>query len=54
MTSRSMLTIAVILVLIWVIASVTRFLVGAALNLLLLAALVLLVVGLVSRVKSRL
>ncbi len=54
MTSRTLLTLAVILVLVWILATVTRFVVGAALHLLLLAALVLLVIGLLRRVKSKL
>lgn len=54
MTSRTLLTLAVVLALLWILASVTRFIVGAALHLLLLGALVLLVLGLVRRVKAKL
>lgn len=54
MTSRKLLALALVLIVVWIVASVTRFVVGAALHLLLLVALILLVVGLVRRVKSKL
>jgi hypothetical protein len=41
---NTLLTVAVVLIALWVLASVTRFLAGAILNLLLLAGIVLLIV----------
>lgn len=40
---NAILALAIVLILIWVLASVTRFIAGAMLNLLLVAALVLLI-----------
>jgi Family of unknown function (DUF5670) len=45
-------TIALVLILLWVVASVTKFVVGAALHLLLIVGLVLLVVSAVKRFRS--
>lgn len=46
-----LLGIAVLLIVIWVAATVTRFIAGALLNLLLVAALVLLVVWGIRRIR---
>lgn len=51
MNMNSVLTLAVILIVIWIIASITKFIAGALLNLLLLAAVVLLLVWAVRRFR---
>lgn len=48
---NAVLTFAVILIIIWVIASVTKFIAGALLNLVLLAAIVLLAVWALRRFR---
>ena len=48
---NSVLTLAIILIIVWVIASVTKFIAGALLNLLLLAAVVLLIVWALRRLR---
>ena len=45
-------TIALVLILLWVGASVTKFVVGAALHLLLVVGIVLLVISAVKRFRS--
>ena len=45
-------TIALVLILLWVVASVTKFVVGAALHLLLVVGIVLLVISAVKRFRS--
>lgn len=52
MSSRNIISLAVILIVIWIIATVTRFVVGAALHLLLVLAVILLVIGLLRRLRS--
>ena len=52
MSMSSVLTLAIVLIVIWVVASVTRFLAGAMLNLLLLAAIVLLLVWGVRKLRG--
>lgn len=52
MSSRNIISLAVILIVIWIIATVTRFIVGAALHLLLVLAVILLVIGLLRRLRS--
>lgn len=47
-----LVAIAVVLVIVWVLATVTRFIVGAMLNLLLVVAVILLVVWAVRRVRT--
>ena len=54
MKASTLLVLAGLLIVIWVIASVTRFLVGVALNLLLLAAVILVIVWAIRRVRGRL
>ena len=46
-----LLGIAVVLIVLWVVATVTRFLAGALLNMLLLVAVVLLIVWAVRRLR---
>ncbi|MBW3553182.1 MAG: hypothetical protein KY466_06720 [Gemmatimonadetes bacterium] len=48
-----LLTLAIILVVLWVLAEVLGWVIGAALNLLWIAALVLLAVWLFNRVRAR-
>jgi hypothetical protein len=45
-----LLVIAIVLVVIWVIASITRFVVGAMLHLLLVLAIILLIVWAIRRI----
>lgn len=45
-----LLGIAVVLIIIWIVASLTRFLAGALLNLLLIVAVILLVVWAVRKI----
>ena len=45
-------TIALVLIALWVLATVTRFVVGAALHLLLVAGIILLVISAVKRLRS--
>jgi hypothetical protein len=52
MSSRNILTLAAVLILIWIIASVTKFIVGTAIHLLLVLAVILLVIGLLRRLRS--
>ncbi len=47
-----LLGIAIVLIVVWVLATVTRFLAGALLNLLLVAAVILLIVWAVRRVRG--
>jgi hypothetical protein len=47
-----LLVIAVVLVVLWVIASVTRFIVGAMLNLLLVFAVILLILWAYRKIRS--
>jgi hypothetical protein len=48
---NSLLWIAVVLVILWVVASLTRWVVGALLNLLLVVAVILLIVWAVRRLR---
>ena len=52
MKFSSILTLAVVLIVIWLVASMTRFLAGALLNVVLLAAIVLFIVWGVQKLRS--
>jgi hypothetical protein len=45
-------TIALVLILLWVVASVTKFVVGAAIHLLLVVGIILLVLSAVRKLRS--
>jgi hypothetical protein len=45
-------TLALVLILLWVVAAVTKFVVGAAIHILLVVGIILLVVSMVRKVRS--
>ena len=51
MTARSLLLIAGILILVWVIAAATKWLVGTLLNVLLVVGVILLIIGAIKRLR---
>lgn len=48
---NTLVVIAIVLIMVWILASITRFLAGALLNLLLVVAVILLIVWAVGKLR---